>query len=145
MSKPKHLAGLQKVSIHWLHNWLPNQEEWWEPPKWRLSPGGRALSGKRKDGGMEGDRRRHGKEEQSPSSSRFPSLPALMVSNYLRLPPPAMSSSGHKVFYHLQEQALREAQSCWRKAVQVPHWAPVDPGADPAQDWGAGTSSVSGA
>lgn len=50
MSKQKH---------HQLHNWLPNQEEWYEPPEWRLSPGGRALSRRRKDEEMKGERKRH--------------------------------------------------------------------------------------
>ena len=60
MSKQKHLSGLQKVSINQLHNWLPNQAGWWDPPKWRLSPGGRALSGKRKDGGGKEETREGG-------------------------------------------------------------------------------------
>jgi len=126
MSKQKHLAGLQKVSIHQLHNWPPNQEGCWDPPKRRLSPRGRVLSGKRKDGELEGGTKRHKKEKQSLSSSMFPFLHALRVPNYSRLLLPATFSSAPIVLHHSQEQMLREIRSCVKnqalpKAAQAPH------------------------
>lgn len=123
-SKQKHLARLQEVSIHRLHIWLPAQEGWWDPLKWRLSPGGRGLSRKREDGGMEGGRKRQGKEEQS-SLLPPPCFPSSPLSWYSRLLPPTMLSHGYKVLYRPQEQALRETQNCfknqgWPKAAQAP-------------------------
>lgn len=55
-SKEEHIAGLQKVAIRQLHNWLPTQERWQEPPAQWLRPGGRAEregEGWRDGGGKE--------------------------------------------------------------------------------------------
>lgn len=65
MSKQKHLTALPEISISQLHNWLPDQEGWWHPLKWKLSPRGECQAGR---GRMERGRKRHRKEEQSPSS-----------------------------------------------------------------------------
>lgn len=78
-SKQEHVAGLQKVIIHQMHNWLPKQERWQDSPALRLRPRGRELSGNAKDGGMEGGRNTHRKMEQSPYAYMFLFLPTLMA------------------------------------------------------------------
>lgn len=136
-SKQKHLTGLPKISISQLHNWLPDQEGWWHPLRWRLSPRGRVPSRNRKDG--------EGKEDtQEGGAVSF--LLALMASNFSRLLPPVMFSSGHKFLYHPQEQKLNETQRCFKSqerpnTAQTPHWAPATQGEDLAPGWGAGTSA----
>lgn len=114
MSKQKHLTGLPKISISQLHNWLPNQEGWCHPLKWRWHPRGRVPSRKRKDG----------EEKEETQEGWAVSLLLALIPNFSRPLPPIVFSSGHKLLHHPQEQKLNETQRCI-KSEEWPNAAPL--------------------